>query len=517
VRIIATSSRDDAGVTGTTRSPSSSRRIVIVGNGIAAWMAAAALARAVRLEDWSICVVHASGEDRTDRFADATLPFPRNGHVALALDEDRIVRDTGGAFSFGIALCGWSGPDATYFHSFGQTGASLGPVAFQHVVMRLRSEGVPLRLADYSMAALAAQAGRFRRPGADPRSVLSTCRYGLHLDCEKASSLFMSQAEAMGVETVADAVAGVELADDGTIASIRTERGKRIGGDLFLDCTGTDAQLIGELGNGRWEDWSAWLPCDSFVSARSATKDAPPPYSIATATRSGWIRRLPLQGADWLTGIHSREYCGPDEALDALRRSAGRELDDVRTGPMRFGRRTRAWQRNCVALGASAVLLDPVATSNLQLLCTAIDRLLKLLPAERSAWAESAEYNRLTALEQDHARDFAILHYKLNRRYGEGLWDACRTMPIPETLEYKCRSYESRGRIALYDEEPLEEASWLNLFDEHGVHPRHYSPIADGFTIDELENHCKRVRAIMIEELVKMPSHGDYLSSRRSA
>jgi tryptophan halogenase len=134
------------------------------------------------------------------------------------------------------------------------------------------------------------------------------------------------------------------------------------------------------------------------------------------------------------------------------------------------------------------------------------------LPGERCAKTEASEYNRLTALQQDHARDFAALHYKLNGRQGEPLWDSCRAMRVPDTLEYKIRSYESRGRVALYDEEPLEETSWLNLFDEHGVRPRHYSPIADGFDRAELQAHVERVRAIMLDELAKMPTHGEYLS-----
>jgi tryptophan halogenase len=273
---------------------------------------------------------------------------------------------------------------------------------------------------------------------------------------------------------------------------------------------------MGELGNAGWEDWSAWLPCDSFVTARVATTTAPPPYSVAAATPAGWIRHLPMQGTTWLTGIYSSDHWNTDEALDAQRKSAdSRELEDVRTGPIRFGRRPQAWQRNCIALGSAAVVIDPIATSNLHLLRSALDRLLKLLPGERTARAEAAEYNRLAALQQDHARDFAVLHYKLNGRHGEPLWDACRAMPLPATLDYKCRSYESRGRIAMYDEEPLEEVSWLNLFDEHGVRPRRYSPMADGFDPAELKTHCERVRAIMIEELAKMPLHGDYLSELR--
>ena len=64
----------------------------------------------------------------------------------------------------------------------------------------------------------------------------------------------------------------------------------------------------------------------------------------------------------------------------------------------------------------------------------------------------------------------------------------------------------------LYDEEPFEEASWINLFDEQGVWPRHYNPIADGIRAGELKSFVEHVRAVMIAELGKMPTHADYLS-----
>ena len=74
-------------------------------------MAAAALARAVRREDWSIAVLH---DDRDTGSlpcgdADGTLPLTQSSHFALETDEDAVVAETGGAFTYGIAFSGWSG------------------------------------------------------------------------------------------------------------------------------------------------------------------------------------------------------------------------------------------------------------------------------------------------------------------------------------------------------------------------------------------------------------------------
>jgi tryptophan 7-halogenase len=488
---------------------------VIVGSGLAAWMAAAALARAVRREDWSIAVLH---DDRdTDSLpcgdADATLPLTQSSHFALETDEDAVVAKTGGAFTYGIAFSGWSGQAATWFQPFGDVGATLGHVPFHHVVMRLRHEGLPLRLANYSLAALAAQAGRFSRPGRDPRSVLSTCKYGLHLDCAKFEGMLRRQAVSAGVTEAPGTFANVEPGADGSIAAVIGGDGTRMEGDLFLDCTGTDARLSSSNGQSTWEDWSEWLRCDRFMSARVATQHAPLPYSLSAAHSAGWIRHLPLRSETQLTCFYRSDMLTDAGAAGMLREQAGHgKLREVRNSDVRFGRRTDPWHGNCVALGSAAARLDPMAISNLQLLRASVDNLLRLLPAERTATVEAREYNRLMGLQFDHARDFAILHYKLNGRHGEAMWDACRTMPIPGTLDYKLRSYESRGRIALYDEEPLDETSWLNLFDEHGVRPRRYTLLVEGFATAELKAHVERVREIMLDELRRMPMHSEYLA-----
>jgi tryptophan 7-halogenase len=490
------------------------KRIVIVGDGLAAWMAAAALSRTVRLGDWQVRVIGGTGRDDMPlTAADATLPSPAREHGSIALDEDRIVADNGAAFTFGIALSGWSQRQATYFHPFGSIGAALGPLSFHHLVTRLRREGIPMRLANFSLPALAAQAGRFARPDGNPRSVLSTCRYGLHLDYAALRGDLRRAAEAAGIAQEPAPFSKVEHAADGSIAAVATGDGRRIEGDLFIDCTGVAARLIGS----EWQDWSPWLPCNRVLAATVEQLQPPLPYSHSEAQPAGWIRHLPTQGRIALTAHYSADVSNDEQALAWLR-AAGNDGDvEVRAAILRFGRRRQAWHRNCVALGSAAAMIDPVGVTNLQLLRSAIGRLMQLLPGDPRGTAEAAEFNRLTGMQLDHARDFAMLHYKLNGRNGEPFWDACRSMDVPSTLEYKMRLYEGRGRIALYDEEPLEDVSWMNLYDEHGVLPRRYSPIADGFSVADLKAHADRARTIMIDELGRMPRHGDYLARVKAA
>jgi len=63
------------------------------------------------------------------------------------------------------------------------------------------------------------------------------------------------------------------------------------------------------------------------------------------------------------------------------------------------GRITKPWLSNCVAIGGAAAIIDPLASTQLHLVGTAIARLLKLFPHKRSAPVEAAEYNRQTIEE----------------------------------------------------------------------------------------------------------------------
>lgn len=498
-------------------------RIVIAGGGLAAWLAAAALGRVLEPDGYPITVVGTGDAD--DRLApygvaDAALPWPERQHAALDLDDDAVVANCAGAFSFGLALDGWNRPDGTYFHPFSQMGAALGPVSFHHIVLRLRQSGEPLRLANFALAALAAQAGRFTRPDRDPASVLSTCRHGLHADCHRLAALYRAEAGKHGVAAVAGHLRRAELAADGSLAALVTSDEQRIAGDLFIDASGIEARLIGAVGGSDWVDWSAWLPCDRILSASFEHDDPPPPFSLARAHAAGWLRTLPLQGRSELVNAYGTDFADQEQALRQLQDLAGgRPLQNLQAHYVRCGRRGSPWQRNCVALGAAAALIDPVGVSNLQLLRAGVDTLLQLLPGRAAvgaaigaaAAAERMEYNRRFGALLDSARDFALAHYRLNGRRGEPLWDACREAAVPELLAYKMSLFESRGRVAMYDEEPFEADDWTNLFDEHGLIPRSYSPLADGYRLADLRGHANMIRAVMLDAVAGMPTHAQYL------
>jgi hypothetical protein len=360
---------------------------------------------------------------------ETTLPSVPKFHRAFGLDEDQLLAKSGGSFTLGRAMSNWTSSPAPSFHPYSETGANLGPVGFHHLVARKRSGGEAVNLANYSVAALCAQSGRFARPPADLRSVLSTMGYGLHLETSSYRSFLKEVALAGGVRAIGGSVADAELSARNQIRAVRLESGEKIVGDLFLDCSGPSRVLISKLPDAQFEDWSNLLPCNRFAASIRDAAEAPLAYTHIDATSDGWQSFASTQNVSAQADV----YCG-----DA----------DGQSTPFVSGRMVRSWIGNCVAIGGAAAVIDPIASTQLHLAASSIARFLKLLPDNISATAEANEYNRQFAEELENARDYAALHYRRNGKFGVPFWDSCRRKNALLRLAHKVALYESTGRLA---------------------------------------------------------------------
>jgi tryptophan halogenase len=476
-------------------------RIVILGDGVAGRAAAAMLSRALPAGRYTLALVPTgTSDDSLGPFGpvEATLPSVREFHVGLGLQEDDLLRETGASYALGLAVTGWSPTTQTYFIPHGDIGAPLDTVPFHQLVERLRAAGDSVRPTDFSLAALAAQMGRFARPSDDPASVLFTYSYGLHLPRDGYARALARLAP--DVRVAGSPFAAARLDDGGDIAALLLESGEAVEGDFFLDASGPSARLIrGALGTP-FESWRAWLPCDRATEIRAAPAGAPPPpYAHVEAHAAGWCRTVPSLG-------------GVGEAVV----SCSDFVDGAGANRFEAGRTSLAWNRNCLALGAAAAVIEPLQSASLHLVQGALSRLLKLFPAGPDHQVEAAEYNRQSAEELDRLRDVTILRYKLNGRRGEAFWDAARAMSVPDALRHKLDLYRSRGRVPLLDGDLFEEPEWAALLDSHGIRPRRYDPRADAFPLERIRSHFAAIRSAMLKAAAGLPPHGDYLA-RRSA
>ena len=64
--------------------------------------------------------------------------------------------------------------------------------------------------------------------------------------------------------------------EDGFIDELQFEDGGKLRADLFVDCSGSRGQLIGEILESPYEDWKQWLPCDRMVQRAGRTRRCAP-------------------------------------------------------------------------------------------------------------------------------------------------------------------------------------------------------------------------------------------------
>ncbi len=487
------------------------RRIVIASAGVAGWMTASALARSISPAQWSIHVLDEGQDDDSlgvSVAAEPTLPATPAWHAALGYDENALICGAGATFSLGIAQTGWNGSTAPAFCPFGDIGAAIGPVAFHQLVAKARHSGADIKLTNYALAALCAQADRFARPAADDRSVHASLMYGLNLRLSDYAEMLRADALAHGVTQTSTGIAAVQTGPDGLISALITDEGAPVAGDLFIDCTGPRAALISTRPGAGMIDWSHWLPCDRALdfTHRSGTTAL---FSHTQAHAAGWQRFVPLQDSMQCTHVYASAAQSDAQALSMCAAPFARIQHFV------SGRQNIAWQGNCVAIGGAAAVIDPLAATAVHLAQSAISQLITLLPSEPSAQAEATEFNRAMAEIYDGARDFAILSYKLNRRARDPFWQQCQAMAVPERLAHKIALYESCGRIALHDGESFDANSWICQFEALGLRPRRYDALADSIPDASLHAHFTQVRNLMLGAVARMPTHAAYIAHIR--
>jgi tryptophan halogenase len=486
------------------------RRIVILGGGSAGWMTAAALANAMRggcrielIESTAIGTVGVG---------EATIPPIRLFNRQLGLDENAFMSAAGGTFKLGIAFADWIRPGHRYFHPFGRIGDEFDSVSLHQYWLRERARGSSVPLEDYAMAWVLARSGRFGRPLSDPAMVLSSFDYAYHFDASLYGRYLRGYAEKRGVRRIDGKVLDVKLrGGDGFIEALQIEGGERIEGDLFIDCSGFRGLLIDSALNVGYESWQRWLPCDRALAVGCAPGADLPPYTCAAARPAGWQWRIPLQHRMGNGHVYCSEYMSDDEATDTLLANlTGEPLGEPR--PLRFtaGVRRQFWSRNCVSIGLSAGFLEPLESTSIHLVQSAITRLLAMFPDRDCNPVLVQEFNRASRFEYERIRDFIILHYHAQQR-EEPLWRYTRSMGIPEALQFKIDHFRNGGRILFDPAELFQKNNWLAVLVGQEVLPECCHPLLDLSGRADAAKILAQMRYAMEQAALSLPTHRQYI------
>jgi tryptophan halogenase len=481
-------------------------RVVVAGGGTAGWLTAYILAR--RLGNLLEVTLVESDQIGTVGVGESTIPTIRRFHQFFDIDEREFMRATQASFKLGILFDNWGAPGESYVHSFGEIGQSNWMVEFHQYWLEAHANGFGGSLEDYCLEVKALKAGKFA-----PKVGETPLTYAFHLDATAYAGFLRQKGESLGVRRVEGKISEITVdAVTGNIQSLELEQHRQVAGDFFIDCTGFRSLLLGGALDVEYEDWSHWLAADRAVAVQTRNTEPPSPYTHAIAHSSGWQWRVPLQGRKGNGLVYSSRFCSDDDARKTLLGNiTGKTITEPNLLRFKTGRRVDAWHKNCVAIGLSSGFLEPLESTSIHLITTAIVRLMKLFPFAGAMAPLAEEFNRKSRLEWEAVRDFVILHYKQTQRDDSEFWNYYRTMDIPDSLARRMELFKENGYVWPDSVDLFRGHSWVQVMMGQGLFPEHRHGAGRILPPEALKLELEKLSAFVTHNLAKLPDHNDFI------
>ncbi|MCR6660540.1 MAG: tryptophan 7-halogenase [Asticcacaulis sp.] len=361
--------------------------IAICGGGLAAYMTAAALSRHLP-PDYRLTLIITDENPPADIFyGSVTSPTAYNFNLSIGLSEPDLIRGGNTAFSWGTHYQAWGKERRDWIQGFQLPLPVLGGVQFHQYLADRDNEA----LEPYLVSAAAARLGVFAHPPETDGHSLARAEYGYQFSPAAYREAMSSVIDRARLSVIAAAITEVDrLAHD--IRQVRLSDGRSVSADLFIDCTGPEAALIGRMG----ADMIGGKALGAALS-QTPSRTLGPATRVLTGQAFGWQAVTPLQGASTKLTLYAME----DEIAALVAHGA---VDVVARAVC--GRRSAAWIGNCVAIGQAAGVVDPLTPAPLMLLQRDVERLLALIPVSSDLAMERREFNRQFANDHDHAELF---------------------------------------------------------------------------------------------------------------
>jgi len=492
------------------------KNVVIVGGGTAGWMSAAGISKLLGSKKINIRVIE-SESIGTVGVGEATVPHIQYFNRLLGIDENSFIKKTNATFKLGIEFVDWHKIGESYFHSFGPYGMDMEGIHFHHMWLRQQKAGTAKPIEDFNLQIQAAKAGKFMHARPELQgSPLSALSYAFQFDAVLYADFLRDFSEKNGVTRTEGKIVNVtQAANSGHIESVTLEDGECIKGDLFIDCSGFKGLLIEETLKTGYDDWSHYLPCDSAVTRLSERMVELPPYTRATAKTAGWQWRIPLQSRTGNGYVYSSQFLSDSDAIESLNQDLDTlPISEPRQLKFKTGIRKQPWNKNVVSIGLASGFLEPLESTSIHLIQTAIARLMTNFPDMSFNQPDIDYYNERTKAEYILIRDFLILHYKATKRDDSPFWNYVREMDIPMSLEKRIAIYKENARLYSEDKELFNHSSWFSIFNGQGIHPQRYHPVANFLEEKEMERRMAEIHTVTQKCLSIMPSHEEFLAKR---
>lgn len=439
------------------------RDILIVGGGTAGWLAALMLGDTIGRDpggcDVKITVIE-SRKIGTIGVGEGTTAVFRQMLQHFGLDERAFLRATGATIKYGIRHRDWRHLKHSYDGPIDDPAALAPGIDLYSVASGKPVSDVHLfrPLMDKARAPVA------RKYGRDVPA--SPFHHAFHFDQSLAGEWLRGAVS--GATVIDDVVKALDRnSETGDISHLVLESGRKISGDLFIDCTGFRRALIGPMG-GKWVSYGDVLPVNRAMPFWIDLDDDEEidPFTLAWAQKNGWMWRIPTAERYGCGYVYSDRHISPEEARREIETALGQKIEPRADIRIDAGRMDRSWIGNCIALGLSSSFLEPLEATSIH---GTVVQLLMLkhwlaVPNGRES------FNRAAAAQVDDFRDFIRMHYVSERRDSKFWRDVADSHP--QAIGDRLAQWQTR----------LPERGDFEAFpgDLPHVQEQLYTPVLDG-------------------------------------
>ena len=496
------------------------RRILIVGGGTAGWLTAAYLAKHLALSERSHLEVTVleSPDIGVIGVGEGTFPTIRTTLQFLGIDERRFIRETSATFKQGIRFVDWAqagagGAHHEFLHPFEAPFYTEGTSLVPYWLLQDEATRPPFAQAVTIQERVAEAMRAPKRP--HEAAYAGPLNYAYHFDAIKLAKVLAERAQELGVQHVEATLGGVVRDAAGAIDHIDTLQHGSFRADLYVDCTGFRAEMIGQAPGAAFKSVRRHLFTDRALTCKLPFDDPDAPMescTIATAHEAGWTWEIGLNGSRGIGCVYSGDHMTDDRAAEILHDyvGAGRGELQTRRIPFAAGYREKQWVKNCVAVGLSAGFLEPLESTGLVLIEAAIGMIAEMFPHGGPIEAPARRFNELMTARFENIVNFLKLHYCVSRR-EEPFWrDNADVASIPERLADFLEQWKYRppGRYDfMLDTETFAFFNYQYILYGMGYRTDMSAARADFTQVAEAEKIFAKIRRFGDRALVDLPTH----------
>ncbi len=442
------------------------KKIIIVGGGSAGWMSAAYLNKELTARHGDIEIILVESADiESVGVGEATVPTIRDFFSNIGVDENELIRKTDATIKLAIKFENWlTIKDDGYFHPFEAPLYSDGVEVASHWASLKKKNKHPLESFAHSTGVIPSLCDVNKIPlKNDKNSYQANTLYAYHLDAVLMAKYLRELSISRGVKRIEDNIKDVLYDSEGNITSVVAEQSGDLEADFYIDCTGFRSVLSEKALGDKFVSFEDELLCNSALAAPTKYKHEDmevKPYTTAKALSSGWMWNIGLQSRIGNGYVFSDRFQSFDEAEVEFRKELNDYSGDldIKKIKMKIGRRSKFWNKNCLAVGLSAGFVEPIESTGLQLIQIALEMFVDYFPISTNHEPLREKYNEVTIAKYEDLKDFIVTHYCLTERDDTPFWrhvkkDLVLSDSLKKQLEvwkYKLPGHSDLKEIGLF-------------------------------------------------------------------